>query len=326
MNNLLTIVPYCQKDTDQTRDLLQWIADLNKDFPKHPAILLAADSTVPRSTIDELAGIARESFDYAKTMLVPIEEGDYPPSKMFLMAARQVQTQYKHAFLWLEPDCIPLTERWLHDLAEAYEASPKQYVGSLIRNDKDPALPKIHFTGCGIYKNGAYSDLKSVPDIMKRAWDMVAASVLVPKADDTLLIHHFWGQPNLPPEFIPATQEKGAMNQVKLDFIRPEAVLFHRSKNGSLIRLLRARGSPANREQLPIAVVSEPLGANGELPEESLEEIPSASTARGKTAAQEDLEALNSPSSIAPNPGRPSPKTKPPVVRKPPVPPANLKP
>lgn len=324
MNPLLVILPYCSKDVDQTRDLLQWIADLNKDFPKHPAMLLAADSTVPRSTIDELARIACESFDYAKTMLVPIEEGDYPPSKMFLMAARQVQTQYKHAFLWLEPDCIPLTERWLHGLAEAYEASPKQYVGSLIRNDKDPALPKIHFTGCGIYKNGAYSDLKSVPDISKRAWDMVAASVLVPKADDTLLIHHFWGQPNLPPEFIPATQSKGAMNQVKLDFIRPEAVLFHRNKNGSLIRLLRAHRGDV-KQSGRVAVPAELAEANGELPEESLEEIPSAPTARGKTAAQEDLEALNSPSSIAPNPGRPTPKTKPPVVRKPPVPPANLK-
>lgn len=325
MNPLLVILPYCQKDTDQTRDLLQWIADLNKDFPKHPAMLLAADSTVPRSTIDELARIACESFDYAKTMLVPIEEGDYPPSKMFLMAARQVQTQYKHAFLWLEPDCIPLTERWLHGLAEAYEASPKQYVGSLIRNDKDPALPKIHFTGCGIYKNGAYSDLKSVPDISKRAWDMVAASVLVPKADDTLLIHHHWGGPNTPPVFVEVKEESSPKHHVTLDFVRPGAVLFHRSKGGELIRILRAKRAIV-KQSGPVTVPTDPAEMNGELPEESLEEIPSASTARGKTAAQEDLEALNSPSSIAPNPGRPSPKTKPPVVRKPPVPPANLKP
>ena len=65
-----------------------------------------------------------------------------------------------------------------------------------------------------------------------RAFDMVFANDLVPRAHNTPLIQHFWGSDyNMPPLFVPARTEADPPNAVTLSLIKPETVLFHRVKD-----------------------------------------------------------------------------------------------
>ena len=61
------------------------------------------------------------------------------------------------------------------------------------------------------------------------------------RSHNTPLIQHFWGKPDLAPTFREVKGEHDPENTIPMGFIKPEAVLWHRSKDGTLIDLLRAR-------------------------------------------------------------------------------------
>jgi hypothetical protein len=67
------------------------------------------------------------------------------------------------------------------------------------------------------------------------------AGLLLPEAKHTDLIQDFFGQPNLPPVFVAQRIPGSPVNYVTLDFIKPNAVLFHRDKGHTLIPLIAKR-------------------------------------------------------------------------------------
>lgn len=238
---LLTIIPYCTNDLPITTKLLEWINELAAtDVFTNGPLLLAADSAVPRSDIDRLAAIARKSWRWVRTMIVTVPADGWAPTLMFRTISSHVVANYRLPFFWMEPDCIPLVPSWLRQLQDAYEECPKRYMGALISQTEDPALPAVHMTGCGIYPNDAIEDFMTIKDLKTQAWDIVSAPTIVPRCENTQLIHHFWGLKDLPPVFVDQRLPDSPKNHVTLDFIRKDAVLFHRSKDGKLIDLLRA--------------------------------------------------------------------------------------
>jgi hypothetical protein len=92
--------------------------------------------------------------------------------------------------------------------------------------------------GVAVYSPNAYSEISASinPDV---SWTNTTANATVPRCHNTPLIHHVWGENGNPPMFsnhaIPGTC---VMN---LNAIRPEAAVFHRSKDGTLIKLLKEK-------------------------------------------------------------------------------------
>jgi len=154
-------------------------------------------------------------------------------------------------WLLLEPDSVPLRADWLNALADEYAKSPKPFMGSLMDNESAAeGLPKKYLSAIAIYPQNAYVRLGELwkdarftgpvkPAKMGvaqfqstvRAYDMIAAEFLVPRAQHTNLIHSHWGPDyNTPPLFVPQRTEASPPNAVTVDFIKKDAVLFHRVK------------------------------------------------------------------------------------------------
>lgn len=238
---LLVVLPYHSGDFEIAKKLLDWIVELGSCKPH--SLLLAADSAVPQSTMRELMDIVRPMFHKVETMIVTVPaNAAWPPNSMFLQAANQVKENYKHDFLWMEPDSIPIYPGWLDDIAEEYGECPKRFMGSIIHQEGQIGLPADYLNGVAVYPNDAIEILNNLPTVKDgtQAWDIGSASAVIPKAMNTNLIYHFFGTKEMPPVFVSAKMPDSPKNHVTLDFVPLGAALFHRSKDGKLIELLRA--------------------------------------------------------------------------------------
>lgn len=238
MNKMLCVLPYCSKDIESAKNLLQWITTLG-GCPRHSCLLIA-DVTVPKEQRMEVKALALPSFASVDGIPVAIPTTGYAPNHMFMLAAQQIMFSYKWPWLWLEPDAVPLIHGWLDALADEYAVSPKRFLGNLVKGDQ-PGLPELHLTGVSIYPPDAFPIYDAFASIKSAnvAWDMEAATAVVPRAKHTCLIQSFWGTRELPPTFVKETAAGQPPNALPFSFLKPEAVLFHRCKDGTLIDLLR---------------------------------------------------------------------------------------
>lgn len=244
-NPVLLVIGFHAGDVERTKNLLTWIAELGECNPH--SCLLVADSTVLKPDSDAIKKLAKKSFD--TVMMIPASvECAWKPNQMFLSAAKWIHECTKLPWLWLEPDAIPLKEGWLDAIADEYAASPMAYMGPIIHQKGQPGLPEAHLTGCSVYPASAWELFASLPKLQKDivAWDIEGAAKVIPRARNTNLIHHFWGNRDMPPIFVESKTQESPKNFVTIDFISKEAVVFHRTKDGGLINILRkARTKPS---------------------------------------------------------------------------------
>lgn len=241
--NLTVVIPFHSGDLKLAQELISWIVEIG--LYKSHSLLIAFDSAVAPQAAIEMAKQAKPRFNtvWAVPINVPpqrqgwIAGSDY----MFLQIAKYIQQHTKFPFLWLEPDCIPLRQSWLADLSESYAMTPMRYMGTIIKQNTQPELPREHMTGCGIYPNNAFSEFDTLKPIVDgtMAFDLAGSVVVMGSVKDTKLIHSFWGQQDLAPVFVAKRVADSPKNHLELSFLRPDAVLFHRDKTHSLIPLLR---------------------------------------------------------------------------------------
>lgn len=242
--NLLLTLPYCAKDSDLLKKCLAWMAELHPEgYPSH-SCLLVADSAVAHTTKLELQGQAKTMFQTAATMIVqvPQPKQNWPegPNFMFAAASRQIAESYRMPWLWFEPDAVPLCRQWLDAIAVAYQNSPRRFLGSLVPSNGQADMPPIYLAGCAVYDTQAYHGMHTFTE-GKKAFDIAAAPYTEPRAINTVLMQHFWGQPDLPPTFAMTPTSESSRNTLSLDIVHPAAVMFHRCKDGSLIDVLRQK-------------------------------------------------------------------------------------
>lgn len=258
---LLVVIPYHAGDVAQARQLLNWIGEISPKLGPH-CCMLAADAAVPLDTITEIGNKAKQIFYFAETAIIntpPLAE-PWPkaPNAMFRIASQHVMEVYKLPFFWMEPDCIPLKPSWLDELAISYSRCPKRFMGSLIQS-RQPPMPPVHLAGCAIYPADTSKDMAQFTTDAT-PWDIANSPYVVPRTMSTPLIHHHWGEPKLPPTFKETKADGDPVNTCTLAFIRSEAAVFHRCKDGTLIDVLRKQ---RNSEPAPAA---EPSSAAPEAP------------------------------------------------------------
>lgn len=245
---LLVCLPYNTKDIELTRKLLAWIGRISPKLAPH-ACLLAADSAVPHEIKVEFNTIAKGIFDFAETAIVavPADESGWPkaPNAMFRIAATHIESCFQLPWLWMEPDCVPMRASWLDEIALGYSRCPKKFMGALIQSSQPP-MPPVHLAGCAVYPPDAAKLMAEFcAPTSTLAFDIGSAGFTVPRAFNSPLIHHHYGTMELAPTFKASREIGDPVNVCTLDFVRKEAALFHRCKDGTLIDLLRQKADSA---------------------------------------------------------------------------------
>ncbi len=227
-SDLLVVLNVVDRDFEQAQDLLRWQNDLgaSRKFP----LLLASNRT---ANLDALEAIAASSFSVVGKFLYeenepPIIPGNYSSivrrqNAGFRLVAREAA---KHGlpWLWLESDAVPLKKDWLTTLLQAYKSAGKPFFG--------PYVAPGHINGLSIYPPNPEWHAPKISEAVFKAWDIIAGPQIVPRAHraNELMPHH-WGD----------TANGVRVNSKQhLESLAPgRAVLFHRCKDGSVLRILR---------------------------------------------------------------------------------------
>lgn len=227
-----------QGDVKPLADLLQFIFDLGGC--KGYETLICADAATQFSDVLECKKLAEKSFD--KVWLVsttqPVTGWINGANAMFRTAADWIHRNRHQPFLWMEPDCAPLMQGWLDRITSEYIQCGRRYMGHIYEGAIPPTIPKRMMSGVAVYPGNAITELPFVHGI-PWAWDMQGGEFMANNGAHTGLIKHLWGEKDNPPVF--AEKSVPGTSVFSLDQIPPEAVLWHRCKNGSLIRLLRKK-------------------------------------------------------------------------------------
>lgn len=225
-------LPYCTKDRLSAIRSLEWMFDLDGLQERHECWLLAS-KPVSDAENNEVVRAARKAFKtvFLAKQLVEDESG-WPTScnSLWVRAAR-VMHENRKPWLWLEPDAIPLKSRWLDALEEEYGRIGKPFLGAW----HDQPVP--HLNGIAIYPPNIEHYNSALLNPGKIAWDLVNPQTTLRHAHLSQLIQHKWsgnGQSiDAPPMSFMTDQD--------MEVLHPNAVIFHRCKDGSLINRLRNR-------------------------------------------------------------------------------------
>ena len=244
---MLVILPYCDADQHLAVQLLDWIAELG-GCKKH-TLLLITDPKLEATRIEAVQKSARKSFKAITQITTPYRRRRADGSSgwplncnwAFYCACMYVAMTGRKPFLWLEPDCVPLKGGWLDELESDYELCGEEFMGDVIET-KVVGMVEKYLNGTAIYPGTAMRHFDShMVDLLNGhndAFDMASAKTVVPMTSATLKIQHWFrveGEPA--PSFDP--DPPAGWETIVLANIRPEAVLFHDCKDGSLIRKLR---------------------------------------------------------------------------------------
>lgn len=265
---MIVAIPYCHKDISQAELLLEFVDELG-GCRKH-SCLLVSESKLTDADSAKLRKLAKLCFKSVTSIRTPYDiklskTGDTPwpvgPNWMFYCTALHIGMTAKEPFIFLEPDCTPMCEGWLDKIEAEYLTCQKPFLGPVITTQNKSFVPR-YLNGTSVYPANALKYFhSSMVDFLKgagNAFDVAASSNTVPNAHFTKLIQHGytddiginrWGTHPNPPLVFKSVKEAGDPDHVVTPkVIRPETVLFHPCKNGSLIELLRKQ-----RERVKVA-------------------------------------------------------------------------
>lgn len=239
-------LPFCSQDLADTKRLVLWWQELGGC--KGHTCLLIADIDVDWVAAIEIRDIVEKSFDSVDIICDGAHAGGWIAggNSKFKSAALWGK-EHGEAFYFNEPDAIPLKHGWLDAIAKEYDERDEPFMGAIIETNT-AGWPSKYLEGNSVYSQDTWDLIQSTWND-NITWPNATASALMPFAVNSKLMHHFWGMVGNPPVF--SEQNVQGTSVFSLKNIPSEAVVFHRSKGGSLIRQLqRARGTSQ-----PITVV-----------------------------------------------------------------------
>lgn len=235
---MLCCIPFHQGDVQDAKRLLTWIADLG-GCANHDCLLIADQKADWKDALKckELAALSFKTVNMISNEVGTV--GWIEGANSMFKAAAIYALEHNCPFYFNEPDAIPLRHGWLDAIENEYKICGKAFMGAVVGHET-PNLPNPILEGCSVYPADTWTKIASAwkPNI---AWPIACASLFTPQAHGSNLFQSLWGEAGNPPVF--AEKQVPYTNVLCLKNLRPEAVVFHRSKGGSLIRLLqKSRG------------------------------------------------------------------------------------
>jgi hypothetical protein len=211
MKNLIAAIAYSHKDAEAAARLLAYLRYKKCKAPLFIFCTKIADKLL----------ITRKIRKWHTVHVVPDEnELGWPVSATHLFV-RTLQATDKDV-LWVEPDCVPLTDDWFERINSEWENCSKPFMGNQV--DANASTP-AHMTGTAIYGSNWRKYCPELESSIVRdathcgAWDVDCRENLLKNYQRTYLIQHFWHRFDITKE-LP---------------VDPRAVLFHQCKTGSLM-------------------------------------------------------------------------------------------
>lgn len=243
---MLLVPNLSPKDWRLMLDNLRWQKELDGKVAFD--CLLAYDESVEKPVVDQAKEIA--SSLYRKVSLFPYptpEARGWPaaPNYVWQSCARFIAHFAKklgnQEWLFLEADAIPISQGWLGKLAKMYQESGKPFLGHPVRG-------MGHFNGVAVYPAYVAKYVQTPLLMTNVAWDVVLGQELRDHnmfekwvADGSTLINHVWAiDPNGEPtndSACPQVTFKSERDVWK--YVNLDGSLFHRNKDGTLIKWLR---------------------------------------------------------------------------------------
>lgn len=226
-------------DVGHLLNLLEWINQLGGC--KNHSALLVADAATPFDLCVQAKRLAQESFKTVHCISNPKTVVGWPegPNSLFWAAAEFVQAHHPGPWILVETDCVPTKPGWLDAIEREYIQSTAIFMGNRYGGtNTDTGMPIVAMSGIAVYPPVAAELLKREDT---KPWDMTNRELLLKEGHPTQLIQHFYGERNLPPTFVETKTADAPRNTFTLNNLKPETVLFHRCKDGSLIELLRKK-------------------------------------------------------------------------------------
>jgi hypothetical protein len=194
--------------------------------------LLATDN---ETAIGRAAGWASQVFSKVHQFQYPrVKETawPWPQNNSFMQTAWYVASKWKEPWLWVETDSIPVRPDWIQLIDEEYKRGKKPFGGHL---NKDGI-----FNGVGVYPpivsdystKALTAALVRTPENKQPPWDVYASKQIFPHCHNmNSLFQHMWDDNGAAPTF----PDLKSVERL----LRPGIVLFHRNKDGTLIKRLR---------------------------------------------------------------------------------------
>lgn len=179
---------------------------------------------------------SREAFRFFVDECHDEFEIGYPASAshLFLRSLETCERRFPgRPILWVEPDSAPLRPSWFSEIAAEYETCGHAFYGERIHH---AGRKTSHCTGHAVYPHDWRKRAPKLTTVLEAPdhpmfggqpgfpWDVWACEETTADLHETKLIHQIFN-------ITPFTMEN-------LNRIRPEAALFHRCKNGTLIAAL----------------------------------------------------------------------------------------
>lgn len=227
---MLIAIAYCTKDQDQAERLAGWMAEIGP-YPNHR--LLVARDVRAKENVFSAAGFAS-----VQEIVITDDAWDSWPqscNNAFRHVGKHIEFTTKEPFLWLEADVAPIRAGWLDAIAAEYASCGKPFMGDRVEVEGVP----LHCSGVAVYPGILSNHAGLVYLAQEMAWDVMAAEQIVPQTHFTKLIEHAWKHPTFE-----------SWEQVERE-IAPETLLYHASKDGSLIVLLRERKNLQSANEIP---------------------------------------------------------------------------
>lgn len=245
---MILVLPFCAKDAGLAADNLRWMAELDSNLPYE--CLLSHDTDTPAASVKEIQELAGRLFPKVSTMWYPAPDKKYwpaAPNWAFQSAANYVAHFYpKESWLFLEADATPIRAGWLQAIEAEHIKGGKAFTGHVVDGMGHP-------NGVAVYPPMVSAYSPQAMQVQDTAWDVVIGATVDKEhihnagigeyngKPSVHLIQHCW---NMHEETGLPTNGHGYSPTFKSvdDVIRKvdlNAAIYHRCKDGSLIKWLR---------------------------------------------------------------------------------------
>lgn len=233
------VLNFSHTDRDRALKLLRWIGELG-GAKGHDLLLSFNMESERRRNFVEMVEEASKHFDKVETF-TPYDEDErgwpWSPNHAWRHVVYWIRERVGKDWLWLEPDAVILKSGAFDAIAAEWRVAlrnKKFFMGC----DVDVPGSKRHMSGIAVYHAKVAAFTRRLPEVSAEAWDMFFAEEFLPFVHFTPLIQHVHHDPNHP-----ETHKEGPTfsDVASLSIIRPEAVIWHRCKDGSLIERLREK-------------------------------------------------------------------------------------
>lgn len=223
-------------DADQALRQAEWLQEIVG--AKGHGLILIRDTRCSPEITEQIRETFALSYDSVQVHDFVDHYRHWPesPNEVFAMAARHMAALGKSWF-FCEPDCVFLKAGALNEIESEYERALKAgkfFLGDLVTAAK-AGVPldrkfDVHMSGNAVYPADMFKHAGFALIANELAFDVAAASQILPQMQESELIVHRWKHP-------PFT----SWEQVQADIFdkKPKACLFHADKTGSLYPLLR---------------------------------------------------------------------------------------